>query len=356
MSTPYDSDMEPRLVEAFVVLQLVGGALFLLILVLASIAQHRGASRHSTFFSFCLAWIIFCVSYALLAFAGQQISSIPPNHWLCIVQTALVYGAPPLASSATVCLVTHLMLNIKVAFSYSITKRRSNLVSILLVIAPWVTWLAVTVGVLIFSIRNEQFVMLSPNGTFCVLVQTALPKLTSVWATLASVVLIAEEIFIGVLLYRNRERIAGVQQSAGMAVRVVIFTIGGITAVVIAFYYVTTSRRGGALDVLLATLPVYVAVVFGSQKDILSVLAFWERRNAPSVPTAAPPTMEPQTSVLSTMVSTHETTHLQREEASCGTVATTRQINYWQDMSIVSSAPTLADHGHGYAGSGSSYV
>jgi hypothetical protein len=81
--------------QAFVALQILGGVSFILILLSAIVAQYRGASRHPTFFSFCLAWIIFCVAYSLLFLAGQQ--TIVPDHKLCIVQSALIYSAPPLS-------------------------------------------------------------------------------------------------------------------------------------------------------------------------------------------------------------------------------------------------------------------
>ena len=90
-----ESDVNFRLVQAFVALQVLGGVSFILIFLSAIVAQYRGACRHPTFFSFRLAWIISCVSYSLLFLAGQQ-NITTPDHKLCVVQSVLTYSAPPL--------------------------------------------------------------------------------------------------------------------------------------------------------------------------------------------------------------------------------------------------------------------
>lgn len=89
-------DLHPRLVQAFIALQIIGGSVFILVVLSALVAQRRGGSRHITFFSFCFSWIVFCLSYSLLSFAGQQLALPGPDHGLCLVQSAFVYAAPPL--------------------------------------------------------------------------------------------------------------------------------------------------------------------------------------------------------------------------------------------------------------------
>ncbi|RDB27558.1 hypothetical protein Hypma_003850 [Hypsizygus marmoreus] len=272
------------LVQAFVALQIIGGSAFVLVVLSAFVAQRRGGSRHPTFFSFCFSWIIFCISYALLSFAGQQVAVPGPDHGLCVVQAALVYAAPPLAGSATVSLVTHLMLNVLSALSESPMKRRSSMMSVILVLVPWITWVAVLVGVLLFGVHHPDLVGLSPNGTFCALVKTSLPKLTSVWATIASTVLFSQEVIVAVLLYRNRDIISGFGQSIAMAIRIGVFTIMGIAAIAVALVFTVTEKRGVQFDVLLASIPLSAAVIFGSQWDLLRVWMFWKPYDADSEP------------------------------------------------------------------------
>lgn len=276
MDAQYDPNY--RQVEAFIALQILGGALFVLVALSAFLAQLRGGSRHPTFFSFCFAWVVFCVSYSLLYFAGQQ--GTRPEHGLCVVHSALVYAAPPLASSATISLVTHLLLNVLLALSGTADKRRSSLTSAALIIVPWVIWAAVFIGVLLFGIHHSELVQISPNGTFCVLVHTTLPKLTSIWATIASTVLVSEEVVIAILLYRNREIFSsGLGQNKTMAIRIGIFSMLGVGAIAVALVYTVTQRRGVQFDLLIAAIPPSAAVIFGTQKDILQVWVFWKKYN-----------------------------------------------------------------------------
>lgn len=86
--TSYD-----RMITAFVALQLTGAVGLLLIIATATIG--RGVVRYSTWYSFCVSWIISCLSYSLLFLAGQQ-SARPPPFGLCVTQSALIYFAPVL--------------------------------------------------------------------------------------------------------------------------------------------------------------------------------------------------------------------------------------------------------------------
>jgi len=262
-------------VDAFISLNIIGLILFSLIVISALIAQLRGGSRHATFFNFCFAWIIFCISYSLMYLAGQK-GARPPDHALCVAQSALVYSAPLLASSATITLVTHLMINILMVLATSPDKIRSSLISVALVIFPWVIWMAVFVGVLFFGINHATLVQLSPNGTFCVLAESNLPKLTSIWATIACTVLVAEEVIIGILLYRHRDVFSGVSQSFTMAIRMGIFSILGLAGIGVALVYTITKHRGIQFDILIAAISPAAAIIFGSQKDILRVWIFWK--------------------------------------------------------------------------------
>jgi len=270
-------DRNYRQVEAFIALQIIGGALFLFVAVSAFLAQLRGGSRHPTFFSFCGAWVVFCVSYSLLYLAGQQDARPAPQHGLCVIQSALVYAAPPLASSATTSLVTHLMLSILLALSRTTDKRRSSLMSAALLIVPWLIWVVCFVGILLFGLHHPKSVELSPNGTFCILVDTTLPKLASIWATVASTVLVSQEVIITVLLYRNREVFSGFGHNKTMAIRVGIFTTLVVSAIAVALIYAVTQKRGVQFDILIAAIPPFTAIIFGSQKDILQVWFFWKK-------------------------------------------------------------------------------
>jgi hypothetical protein len=85
--------MSPGVALAFNWLQLCGA--LILALIMAGIAVHPRLSRLSTWYSFCLSWIISALSYCLLYIAPGQLTS-EPERVLCITQSGLVYAAPVL--------------------------------------------------------------------------------------------------------------------------------------------------------------------------------------------------------------------------------------------------------------------
>jgi hypothetical protein len=115
--------------HAFVAEQLVGAGLLVLLLGTVLICHMRRSttwlnfiasctsflavpsSRNSVPHDLCCSVIIFAVSYSLLTFAGAQ-TGPAPSFSLCLVQAALVYGAPPL------CGATALAFTVEARFSF----------------------------------------------------------------------------------------------------------------------------------------------------------------------------------------------------------------------------------------------
>ncbi|KIK02750.1 hypothetical protein K443DRAFT_677338, partial [Laccaria amethystina LaAM-08-1] len=67
------------------------------------------------------------------------------------------------------------------------------------------------------------------------------------------------------LLYRYRVVIEIFSQALGMAIRVLTFTLTGILAIAVSLVFVITRSRGVQFDVVLATLLLSTAIIFGSQ-------------------------------------------------------------------------------------------
>lgn len=86
-------DTHARVVEAFMIMQISGGAG--LFIILATAVFSRNVHRYTTWYSFCASWAFSCISYSLLAFSGQQTRTMPDFN-LCVVQAALIYAAPVL--------------------------------------------------------------------------------------------------------------------------------------------------------------------------------------------------------------------------------------------------------------------
>lgn len=84
----------PTLFYTFIGLQLsgaIGMSLIFLTVVFSSLVK-----RCSTWYTFCVSWILSCFSYSLLFFVGGSDPSHVPNQNLCITQAALIYSVPTL--------------------------------------------------------------------------------------------------------------------------------------------------------------------------------------------------------------------------------------------------------------------
>jgi hypothetical protein len=63
-------------------------------MVFSAILFASTVKRHPIWFNFCLSFIVFSLSYSLLAFAGQQGQEDVTKGGVCIAQAAMVYAAP----------------------------------------------------------------------------------------------------------------------------------------------------------------------------------------------------------------------------------------------------------------------
>lgn len=82
-----------QLINVFISFNLFG--FFGTILMLLTVCFSRAAPRHPTWFSFAFSWIISTLSYSLLFLAGR-LTGPEPEYGLCLIQSIMVYSAPPL--------------------------------------------------------------------------------------------------------------------------------------------------------------------------------------------------------------------------------------------------------------------
>ncbi|KAF8198472.1 hypothetical protein BJ912DRAFT_26969 [Pholiota molesta] len=272
------SERNIAFVDAFLALQLSGAALFSLIVLSACLA--RGTKRHPIFYSFCISWIVFGISYSLLLFAGQQFKR--PGRIICTIQAALIYASPFLEIGTCLGLVTHLFFNVMGALSMSARKNTHRTLMNVLLTLPWLVWTGIFIGVLMFAIMHESQVVMSPNLTYCVIEDSAIPKVTAVATTIGGTAIIVVEVMIGSLLYRNRAIANVFSQSLGMVIRVMIFTVLGIGALSVGIVFTVTRTRGVQFDLIIAILPPAAALTFGTQMDLLLGWIWWKRSPHPT--------------------------------------------------------------------------
>ncbi|TFK25327.1 hypothetical protein FA15DRAFT_590696 [Coprinopsis marcescibilis] len=234
------------LVHVFVILHMMG--CFAFVLMVFSALAFPKVKRHPIWYNFCLAWVVFSLSYALLSFGGQQFST--PSRSLCITQAALVYAAPFLSGCASLALVGQLLFKILSALSYVTAPQTYTIYNVAAIGFPWIAWISTLLGIILHVRNDDSRVALSPNATFCVVLRSPIPRLTAVSSVVFSVAMLCLEGAIICMLYRNRAIKDILNQSNAMAFRVTIYT----GAAVIATGYIAASTfkiQERTIDILL---------------------------------------------------------------------------------------------------------
>lgn len=268
------------LVRFFVACQIVGWVGMTLVLLTALASPYVRERRHPTWFNLCIAWIISCISYLLLSFAGQQFGQ-PPSQGLCAVHAALIYSVPSLAAWSTAALVIQLWFNIKEMFATKhVTLAHRRFKIFLLLAVPHVINLVLFLVSLAVALHNPGHVKRAESGVYCI-ITTGIPGRTcSALVALAMVVTVAFEAMVITILYRNRghwtQNYWTNSKNIGTMIRVAIFSLFGIMSIAISSICLT-DLDSTVPNVFLAITPVVAMLVFSSQSDLLTVWMFWKK-------------------------------------------------------------------------------
>ncbi|KAJ7499476.1 hypothetical protein FB451DRAFT_39763 [Mycena latifolia] len=263
-----DSHVNAQLVNAFLGLQLAGGLGFSLIVLTA--LGSRNVKRNSTWYTFCLAWILSSISYTIIFLVGQQDS---PQFGLCATQAAAIYSAPALTGCGTLAFAIDMLIGVRAA-SASIPIKRKHSVTLALLIVPFVIWLSLLLGFLLFGVNNPSLVQKGPNGTYCDLNSFTPAKISGLIVVAGTLFILVIEGYIGIRLFRSRKLLKD-RQLTTMALRVMIFSLLGALGLGVGVAYVLYSKQGPVFDILLALLPICGVIIFGTHMDLINVWLFW---------------------------------------------------------------------------------
>ncbi|TFK53752.1 hypothetical protein OE88DRAFT_1656023 [Heliocybe sulcata] len=265
------------LVRLFMALQL--GAGLALIISTATMCISFRVKRHPTWISFCVSWIISCLSYTLLLISGYETTPDPPFS-LCLCQSVLIYGVPVLTSFATLALVVHLHFSMS-ALLHEDQESRTIHVSWLL-LCPYVLFAIVIVEALELGLAQPELII---RGIFyCRSDAGTQGKVSSLLVALAAVVGMPCEIYTAVMVYRQwpKFRYAENPQKSSLAflLRVACFTVAAVVAFCVSMLFTSKSTISShpesvAGNILLALVPVAAFLTAGIGMDIVRSWMFW---------------------------------------------------------------------------------
>jgi hypothetical protein len=267
----------PSLLNVWIYFNLIPNTIFLPILVATFIFSKR-VRRHPTLVNLCITWIFSGIFSLLLFYAGEH-KGPEPAPGLCIIQSSLIYGIPPMWSVAILMMVYHMI----VAFDDDPAKTRvSTLKLSLMLSAPYIAQFSFSMANLIVALENPTKVNRKKRFFYCSLKVPALINAMTLFTFIVSVGILMLQLQLAAILYRNWRGIRKAGRSSGVDVQLIlrvlafgIYVFFGMVANVIS----TFVERSFAPDIYAATFGTVVLLVFGTQPDILRVWCFWRSQS-----------------------------------------------------------------------------
>ncbi|KAK0219835.1 hypothetical protein IW262DRAFT_981716 [Armillaria fumosa] len=239
----------PTLFYTFIGLQLsgaIGMSLIFLTVVFSPLVK-----RCSTWYTFCVSWILSCFSYSLLFFVGGSDPSHVLNRNLCITQAALIYSVPTLTALTTLSLLVHSWYNVH--FGISRPPLEANYKTVIaLLVAPYIIWLFMFLGFLLFGLAHSSLV----NRLMQASLGLSLCR----------------------NLYHNDSTSTISIPTLQVVIRVMIFSFLTLVAFAEGVIYIFDLSPGPFVDIIMAWLPVFGVLIFGMQKDIFRTWILWTSR------------------------------------------------------------------------------
>ncbi|PPR05080.1 hypothetical protein CVT24_010267 [Panaeolus cyanescens] len=265
LTTPIDVPI----VYTFVGIQLLS-CLGLVALLLSAMLSSK-IKRLATWYSFCASWILSCLSYSLLTLGGQQ-TAPSPNAPLCAVQAALIYSVPPLTSSTTLALLIQILLNFPNPAAETPTVTTTKVLCGLL-IGPYVIFLVLFLGVIVFEVQNPETLVKTVQGTYCNSTDPAWLKVAFSLVAVVSVVILLVQGHLVTQLYALRRRVVKGESVASpsltLTIRGFLFVCIGAITLTIAMVFTIKGVQNLAFDIVVSTFPLMAFLTFGTQRDLL---------------------------------------------------------------------------------------
>ncbi|KAJ7506980.1 hypothetical protein B0H11DRAFT_2218818 [Mycena galericulata] len=265
-------------IMAFNILSAIGFVLLTAVFFTALLSS--SVKRVSTWYTYILAWMVFCIT-PFLILGHQTHLDPPPSFAACVVDSALMYSSRPFAAFATLALILHLYLNISTRLKQG--EVRPEYVYGLMVLPP-ALYLILLIYTLLFGIHNEDQVELEQGGFYCRLASPTPAIVGAAFVVFGTLVALLIEVLTVILLCRNWRAFRALQRrdehavSLSIIIRISGFAVLPLIGLVLGFAtYVPNlvDRIFPAYTILLALMPVAAALIFGSQMDIIKVWMFW---------------------------------------------------------------------------------
>ncbi|KAF8578383.1 hypothetical protein K439DRAFT_1638919 [Ramaria rubella] len=277
-TTEQDDQSGQGMLYAWIALQLAG-QITLPILIATLLFHKRIARRNPTVINLCIVWTLATIPPELLFYAGKYKHNGPaPGDFLCLVQAATISAVPPMAAMAYLSVVIHAATVIYEIIHHSAVRAFTlDIRMIFLLSSPYLVFFAFSIVIAVVGAQNP--VDIRQELFFCEVLDHGLSvpvfsfTIVVVMCTLLGQLWIAIAFYRNVLKRRRRDsdgsdttRVSSVMDIQ-LLIRMVAFTAFEIIIVVASVASIFEPRLGPA-QLLLATPPFAVFLIFATSKDV----------------------------------------------------------------------------------------
>ncbi|ESK96717.1 hypothetical protein Moror_6734 [Moniliophthora roreri MCA 2997] len=249
------------------------------VLVILTVFLSSKLYRHPTWANLKLSWIFACFSFSCL-FTTGQLYKPKPNFTVCLVQASAIYSLPLLTAGATLAVAISLFLRVRNA-GKEIDPKVQRTRTIALLGIPYILPTIIFFGILIFGAQHKNQIALADNWMVCGIRNPIVTQASDILVATIMLPTVAIEIWTIIYVYRFTVPSLGSKMFLLLA-KLGIFTLFSVFGAVISLVFYSFRFAGAwqsaIANVLHALPPLSYIFLFGLQKDILLVWAFWRRR------------------------------------------------------------------------------
>jgi len=257
----------------------IAGAHVLLPILLAVFTFNTRATRHPTLINLCLTWILSGIFSCTLLYWGVHEGPEPP-FGLCVTQSSLVYGVPPMTATAVCALVFQVWLGLFNSKKETVDPRWRTFRTALLLTAPYIVYGSWATAAAWLGIQNPERVSRNRRFFYCSLEYAPFTDGIGLFTALILIVTMTFEIWIAVILRKNWRDIRRAGSRGGVALdlifRVCLFGVYVMLGMVLSLLSLV-APKSPIPDLWVASVPMIVVIIFGSQKDVFRALIFWRK-------------------------------------------------------------------------------
>jgi len=274
---------------SYLALHIAGGYVGLPILVLTFFLSKR-VHRPVTVINFCIAWIIYSISYTLLFYGGYHEGETPP-FTLCLTQAAMIHGAPPMAAVAGFGVVVQAYTIFQLPWQNWhpdwVFRIPGWLLTTLIILPPYLVFIAFSVSSAILGLRHPEDL----SSTEHLRIHCTFKKQLGPFEQFAVpgfcagvlVMIITLEVMAIVKYCRGWRKIklvfplASRRPSLSPWFRISLFSLYSLVVLGSCISYLFQDFTP-AVYMIQASLPFVATIIFATQTDIMSAWTFWRRR------------------------------------------------------------------------------